>query len=536
MAVQASQIKEITSKLSQDIAQAYNDLSVYFIIHHQGKMRDSIALAEHEIITHPAGDAARSIIRKHASHERSSFLGLAISSQRKMMGLSSSDHLLGLFNINIDDFDSITEAKATIYHLAWHAIDLFDIRQQPQYKKKFKSGPMVPKRSAINLAKANLQADAFATVYGDLKGESEILNCLKQKRATAPLLPTNNFKPENYPSVIAMDACELSLQDIRKCDYKKTEFLKIAKSFSTDIGMTFDEKNIRQWWNFTTPAQDMAWRDIQKEHILGAALHTSNDPYVRSIGYLIEEVTNYKTSTSELLANLYNAFIDPTILSKKHDELVDTIFEDAISQGLAEASGRAFLNAANTLNENLTEGRILGWCANALQDAARAFEKALTNGSSPDQAARMHFQSNKDHPQWETLKILGGEIIKQKQQGFAVTMGHIAEICHNNPNFGPVLDSMKITMNDPSYVQKLEAANDFNVSNIPAPSSPIPRTPAPSGPAPSAPVFSHAPTLGGSSSGGANHAEYVRQQALRKKLAQQQAAEEAAKQGSDERV
>lgn len=157
----------------------------------------------------------------------------------------------------------------------------------------------------------------------------------------------------------------------------------------------------------------------------------------------------------------------------------------------------------------------MGWCANALQDAAKAFESAILNGAPPEQAARMQFESNRNEPEWKMLKDLGDDIVDQRRQGFAVTMGHIAEICHNNLGFSPILDSIKITMNDPSYIQKLEAANDLAL----APSAPTPKglapkglapkgpapkglnldgpAPTPSAPIPSTPIPAAAPSLGG---------------------------------------
>jgi len=304
--------------------------------------------------------------------------------------------------------------------------------------------------------------------------------------------------------------------------------LKTARHISLDVGHAFDEHNIQQWWDFSIPAQDMAWRGFKKEEILGAAVNTSDNPFVRSIGYLIQEVTNIEPVSAASLEHSYNAFVDPDKIMKLHREMVDTIFEEAVSQGLDESSSRALLNAANKQNEDLTEGRILGWCANALQDAARAFERALLNGSNPDQAARMHFEGNKaDTASWDTLKELGKNIVDQRRQGIAVTMGHVAEICHNHPAFAPVLDSLKITMSDPSYIQKLQAANDLAMKPAaPAPRGPAPTAPGPKGPAPKAPELTAAPIMpapSGPSLGGNNRAAQLLRQ---RQLAAQKQKEE----------
>ncbi len=541
MAVTTSQIQTIINDVTQEVEKAYAGLSLCFVTHQSGKIRESIALAEHEVISHPAGNAARTILRKHTTNDQSSFLGLAITTKSKMMGFKKTDHLLGLFNVNINEFENLDEARAQIYHLAWHAIDLYEIRQQPQYRNKFKKGPMIPKRSPMNAAKAFLQADVFAISLSALRKENDLLNLLSSRRAHSSLEAKSNFKPEDFPSTIAMDICKLAIDDLTSKNIQKEDHIQRARKLSIDVGHTFDEENIRQWWNFTIPAQDMAWRGFSKEQILGAAIHTSSDPFVRSIGFLIQGVTHVEPVAADTLKQGYNAFIDPEILASLHKEMVDTIFEDAIIKGLEESSNRPFLNAANSLNEALTEGHILGWCSNALQDAAHAFERALLNGAPPDQAARMQFEGNKSHPKWETLKEIGKDIVDQKRQGFAITMGHIAEVCHNNAAFAPVLDSLKITLNDPNYIQTLEASNDLNVMpNIPtmAPSAPTPKGPAPKGPAPKgpapntptpqAPAMGMGPSLGG---GGNNNARHIMYQ---KQLATQKAAQ-AQQQGTDDK-
>lgn len=487
MAVTKDSIQSICDEVAKDVAESYQGLTLHFIVHGTGKMRESIALDEHDIITHPAGNAARSIVQKNASGERSKFLGLAIASESKMMGFKKIDHLLGLFTLNIDHFKNTLEARAQIYHLIWHAIDLYEIRQAPKYRNKFKSGPMVPKRSPLNMSRANLQADAFAGVMSVLSSKEKdpsLVKLIAQKRGIMSLSQITDYKAEDFPSVIAIETCEIVTKDLVNNLPEKSEFLKTARQMSIDVGRAFEQHNMQQWWDFSIPAQDMAWRGFKKDEILGAAVNTSNDPYVRSIGYLVQEVTEITPKDSSNLEHTYNAFLDPEVNMKRHREMVDTIFEEVISdsENGDGDTGRALRNAANKQNEDLTDGRILGWCANALQDAAKAVENALASGSSPKQAARMQFEGNKHLPNWDELKALGNKIIDQKKQGIAVTLGHIAEIAHNNPSFAPVLDSLKITMNDPNYVQELNAANDLAMT----PTAPTaqPNAPAPKGPAP----------------------------------------------------
>lgn len=111
------------------------------------------------------------------------------------------------------------------------------------------------------------------------------------------------------------------------------------------------------------------------------------------------------------------------------------------------------------------------------------------------------------------LKKIGETIIEKKRHGFAVTLGTIAEICNSNPEFVPNSGSIKVTMKDPSYIQKLEAANDFALRGpAAAPRTPAPAAQAPKGPQPSAPAYAPpvmsaapAPGMGSSSNAAARH-------------------------------
>ncbi len=175
MPVDLSLIQKLCRDIQADVAMAYHGLTLNFIFHRIGKLRESLALAEHEIVNHPAGNAAMAVIRKHTKTENSSFIGLAIANEKKMMGLKKIDHLIGLFNVNTDEFETIEEARAQLYHMVWHAIDLYEIRLQPAYAGKFKSGPMVPKRSPLNLSKAHLQADTFAATLSALYDHDDLI-------------------------------------------------------------------------------------------------------------------------------------------------------------------------------------------------------------------------------------------------------------------------------------------------------------------------------------------------------------------------
>lgn len=540
MAFKLDTVEQVCADVAAEVQAVYNNLTLYFIVHGRSQLAERMALSEHEIIRHPAAANASTILKKAIGQERSSFLGMAVARDRGFLGLMAQDHVLALFNLNTSEFTDILDIKTYLYHLAWHAIDLMEIRQKPEYKKKFAAGPMIPKRSPLNLAKANLQADVFASIMSALHGEPESLTRLAQRRADYPLLTLSTVKAEDYPFIVAMEATQFAFGRLNRASLSPARFIPVARQISLEVGFTFDDASIRQWWSFAEPAQDMAWRGLSREQILGASVFTCEDPYVRATGYLITEVLGISPTPAFDMGHIYNPFLDSARNKILHQELVERAFEDAIEIGLETESGLPLLNAANMQNEHLTEGKILGWCAHALQAAARAFEQALVTGSSPHQAARQEFDGAKSNVGWDTLKDMGDAIISRRRMGQALTLGSIAEICNENPLFAPVLGSIKITMNDPAYLRKLEAANDLALRGPalgPAlgPATPAPAAPGPKGPAPTAPAM--APVMPAPAPGlGGNRAAHLLRQRLLQQRQVQKETEDVNGDGSDSRT
>jgi hypothetical protein len=517
MGIKIDILQDICNLATKQVQDLYPNLELMFIPHEPGQFHEIVATNEYEISRHSAGKVVQSILEKNNKRDLSSFLGMAVHREVKWLGLASRENILALFNINTEEFETPKAARRGIYHLIWHAIDLMDLRRRPEYSTKFRAGPLIPKRSPMNLAQLNLQADSFAAVMGALLGEEDALDVMAKERALDTLSPVHDRRAEDYPFVIAVEAAKYAYEEIVELKPARSKFLFYARHFAREIGHAFDDSSIRSWWAFSEPAQDLAWRNFSPEMILGCAINTSEDPFVRATGHLVSDITGIIPMPSLKLGSTYNAFMSSHHNQILHREVAEKTFADAVAQGVMEESSRPLSSAANEQNESLADGNILGWCANALQAAARAFESALSSGVSPVQAARMQFEGTKDLPDWDTLAKIGEGIVDQKRAGFAVTMGSVVELCGDKPGFAPVLNSIKFTLKDPAYIQKLETANDL----VMRPSAPAPPTLAPAAPVPTAGYSAPAPS--GPSLGG--NANMARQRALLEKLRREQQAE-----------
>lgn len=543
MGIKADKLQEICNLAARQVQDIYPSLQAVFIPHTEGTFHEVVTTGDYDIMRHPAARTARSILEKNNNREQSSFLGMAISHQVKWFGLASTDHILAMFNINTDEFKSPRDARRIIYHLIWHAIDLVEIRRRPEYASKFRSGPMIPKRSPMNLARLNLQADVFSSVMCGLQGEENALASLAQDRAHDAIGTVRTRRAEDYPFVIALEAAQYAYSELLKIKPIRQKYMSYAYQIADEVGKTFDDQSIRQWWRFAEPAQDMAWRSFPKEFILGCAVSTSEDPFVRATGHLVSDIAGVVPIMGASLDGAYNAFARAEANQLLHSEIMERTFEEAILRGVKEESGQPLISAANAQNEGLAEGIILGWCASALQAAGRAFDSALSNGMSPTQAARLEFQGTKDSTTWDTLRKIGESIVEQKRKGYAVTLGNVAEICNSNPAFAPVLGSIRVTMKEPTYLKKLEIANDLSMGmgkglepmapqiSGPAPATPAPATPAANAAPTAANYAPSAPPAPGMGSSGVSAA--MRQRMLQERLRQQEALIHTSQDGDD---
>ncbi len=503
--------------ISRQIAEVNKPLKIHWIVHHAGQRAETAALEEHDISRHPAGTHALNILRRKRDDDNTSFLGLAVASESKFFGLINRSHLLALLSVNIDQFKDARAIKRNLYQQVWHALDLSEIRERKEYKDKFRNGPMVPKRSPMNRAKANLRADVFSAIMVALEGNKKAIREAAEERCMMALTPHHGYRAEDFPFIIAMEAAIFSFRETKKGNGNRARTIKTALEIAEEISKTFDETSIRQWWAFSQPAQDMAWRGHTPKEILGAAINTSEDPYVRATGLLIYEIMNIEPRSSSELVGVYNAYADPELNERLHRETADEIFEGIIAQGIFENSGAPFITGANEQNKNLTEGKIMGWCASALQAAASAFESALASGESPTKAARREYHENQKQTEWDTVKKLGDKIIEQRRNGYAVTFTELLELCNQEEDFHIIRSSVENTVQDPEFQKKLEAAAEFTPEVKPG-MDPVATPKAAPKAAPSGPVYAAAPGLGGG-----NNAQRIRQQAFeRQKQAREQ--------------
>lgn len=512
MPLQLDAVAQLCQQITKQVRENYKVLTVHFIVHHDGHRNEALGVTAQEIIHHPAAETAMRLMQKSRLNEESALLGTAVARHNVFLGMAWRDHLLALCTINIDHINSMKEVRAQAWHLTWHALDAYNYSQNPDGRGGPARDVIVRRRTAAEMARANLQADAFSALMCAMSGDRDALRDIGKQRALNTLTTRSAHMPEFFPYAIAMEATEFSFRNMGDKLPSKRMMIPTALKMARAIDKAISPETLTNWFEFCEPAQDMAWRGFNKEDILSAAINTSPDTFVRSTGHMLKDMIAVEPSSFLDISQHYSPYADDAVNEKLHEKLVEQIFEDIIAKGLSQHNPDPFLKLANKQNEELSEGRIIGWCASGLQAAARIIQTS-NDDKQTENMVRREFQDGRNKTSWESLQNLGDRVVQHQREGEIITLSRLSEIAGEDKGSKSVQASVQATINDPDYQSKL------GYINTPAPASPGPKGPAPKGPAPVAPAAAprmaapgpRIPTLGGS---GHTH---IRQQPVTKK-------------------
>jgi hypothetical protein len=351
------------------------------------------------------------------------------------------------------------------------------------------------------MARANLRADTFASFLLHEHNISDTVDWLANKRSMSSITAQTYTKPEEYPFPLAVDVAKLALE--KTSEFKESQIEKFH-DMARRVTQTFDKNSIASWIGFSAPAQNLAWAGHNEGSILYLAINSSPNPLVKANGHLVVDITGIRPDlAADSFENGYNPFLSREYNRDQHLRKAEEHFEIALIHALEADSAEPLLRSAHTQNEALLRGRVIGWCAHALQAAGNAFTNAQARGQSPDQATRMIFDGRKTLPDWNELQDLNNFVTSQRRQGFGITMNDLSSWCKRHTGMSAVIESLESTMQHPVYGQKLALAAEMPTPG-PRMANQFDIAPTPKMAAPSVGVhMAMAPSLGSAMGGGA---------------------------------
>lgn len=491
MALPFEKAKKSCRAIARQVQDNVGMLNIHHILYHEGRQADALSMAGHAFAFHPAGKTALNLIKRPNDNDTSRILGTAAAQEKLLFGLVTRQSFLTLCALNIDRFDNIAEMRREAYHMAWKAVDTVRHSEQAEHIKKGKDEILVRKRNALQMARANLEADTFSALINHLQGDPEAITAIGRKRALDSLCNIPNHRSDLYPFPLVTEMVNFAVSKWQYSTMSPRRAFALAEKMTFNIISSIDDTAIKGWLIFSESAQDMAWRGFDHEEILSAAINTSDNTHIRSTAYLVSEITDIEPASIISAQRKYSAFCDDSFNAELHYNMMNKVFEDTIAKSIEKQSARPFIEEANRQNISLINGQTLGWCASALQDSAYTFEKALTDGYDPENATRHNFEERKNKTAWDDLKKLGTEIVKKNRVGDFLSLEDLSQFCKTRDDcrVPDLTQSIDFTLKDPGYNQQMAAINELDM--MPAqPSAPAPTAApkiAPPAPAPAAP-------------------------------------------------
>jgi hypothetical protein len=499
MGLKLDTVAHMCNQISGEINSVYKNLSMNFVIYHEGQHMDAANITRQEIMAHPAASKAMKLLKNIKNTKQSSYIGTAIENKTLLCGISSQEVLLSLFTLNIDQFKDVKDIRAYAYHCAWHALKALETIDTPAYKIKAQSSFVLPKKEKMEILSENMKADAFSAIMCYMSGDKMAPKRLASMRGQNVLSKHIGCKPEDYPFALALATTEFAIKEYFKGNMPKKKRISTALMAANEIGDAFDKAALRQWTDFSLPAQSMAWKGYGREHILGSAIYIAHDTYVRSAGHLVSDMTGVKPTTLLETRDTYSDFAQIEDLEELHLKKVEKTLDEVIIKSIEEDSSSPFTEEANKQNLSLTDGNIFGWCAFALQEAAKVVENAINNGQEIEEmSVRERFHETQSSLTWKQLVSLSRQILKKCRAGYEMTFDSLMELCGTGHILAPVKNSVYVTNNDPNFIQRLEATNSF-MPRSSAKATPSKTTEPKSSPA-AAPSVTAQPGVGGSTS------------------------------------
>ena len=418
MSLETATIEHTCNTVRRQIHEEFPDLTLTFIVHAPGKLAKGIDHKRPELEAHPAGPAVLMMLKK-PGQEKSRFV-MATAKEKKLISFLAHEKTLACVFVKEDgSHTDVDQLKQDALSLAWHALN----------KIIDKDDTLATDEEGF--AWHNMLADCFAALVLEMQGKKGSIRALARRRSGYALEARHDYNADLHPYPAVMDAAQLIYDDMRKAgNLVKAKLFEQALEMTREIGITFDRSTVLQWQAFARPAQEMAWLGIDKNRIIGAAVHSSEDPYARSTAYLVAEILSIEpTPVSDI--SLYNAFTDQEANERHHKKICDDVLQNLLSKREANSNGDIFRAEAAKQNNKLFEGQLIGWCAPALILAGEIFDKTVSENAKLEEVKRAYTEACKKTNS-EVLRLLGMIMADLRRSEKEITPENLAEAVLND--------------------------------------------------------------------------------------------------------
>ena len=386
---------------------------------------------QNEILEFPEGQNLNNLLKAQLEHpeHKTKLIGIISEEKSKFFGLKTVTKYTALICVNAINCENKVTLTAELYRAIWKTYSIIsDIKNEDDTLTLTKNGITTAKWNNEQIASRNMFADIFAGSLSELKGQKSALKTIAKQRCISCFDDLYRYDARTNPLPIMLENAQMAFEDVKNAAPASQNDIECALNIVTEIIETMDENTIRQWQNFISLAQEMAWAGISTSQILGAAIYTSDNVYNRTSAHMIAETLN--TNPAPIIEfQGYNAFSDPDSQQRNHKLACLETFEYAYSECSIHEDKNIFTKLAEQACELLLDAKPNGFCAPALIALAQEIE------NDPDHSKETlskRFSEQINALPWDAIRELNRDLITLRKGNRLKGLASIIDVLRQN--------------------------------------------------------------------------------------------------------
>jgi hypothetical protein len=462
MALTREKIEHICERARRTLSHNEREMKVFFLLYRTGQMKEALAEALPKLRRTKAGRLMQDFLGQMEEPAGPAFPGLVYYNPPRLLPFLGGEQVLAPILINIDETEDIAAAQQLVYHLFWHALNLLEefrsARKTPETADYSQSQYILkPKYLKFKETRNNLIADIFGAFMTEFEQKSGLIGKLALRRAESAMEKRPGFLIEKYPYPLVAEACQLVFDDLKSVFTEADQLFPVAYKMASEVAATYGDEVIQQWRDFALPAQEMAWLDAPVDVILGNAVFTAEDPYVRTGAYMIAEMMG-RAANPASEKNLYNAYARGDKNRELHVRACEEAFSRVLSRAATMNDPSAFFEEVKRQNKTLAEGNPVGWCAHAIAEAGKVFEQCLQTDQLTIEDVSEAFRKHLQTINWDDILKVSRTIITMHRDRKTFGLNEIAAALSHLEGVEEIIKTLRTSVKSDFF--------DANVTNV----------------------------------------------------------------------
>jgi|GEM_PF-5630766 len=420
MSNQHLNIEHLCNIARRQVADEFKDLNLVFIVHPAGKRNEVLQRSHEQLSAKPYGKAAFEILQRHAANNDSKFAGFLKCDPKGALSYFQKPSYVCLFFINSDQDPDADMARIRIYNLLWQALDI--ARQTISRRGQLSTqntqiqdndGVLLHPQDKMNQARQNMMADIFTAALMELQGHEGEIKRLGAQRAQESVSCLRGNHPQQSPYPIALEATDIVFQDLKTMGRDKP--LSLALNMAREVAETLGDDSIKQWWEFASRAQNMAWMGSSAQDVISTSIYTSEDTYVKAAAYIVSEILALEP---EMITNLtsYNPFTESEVNAHLHAKRCEQDAKKLAEQCALHEKQDAYEHALRAQCDDLIAGQPLGWAPMACADTMLLMQRDADDPDLTGNSLKNAYLQSAQSVKWGDIEKLLRLIISVKRK------------------------------------------------------------------------------------------------------------------------